>query len=147
MSGFPPPGRLSEQTSTSNPALAATWNDVMMRTETAAEPCNAMLTSRLVAVCSDPRNHCALVPAANVGLACCAAAEPFTPALVLHFALVPFNAWRLVRALRAGPPARRLPQGPIRTPVPSSRPKATTMRYPAFDARNAIPTIRLTVRH
>ena len=29
---------------------------------------------------------------------------------------------------------------------PSSRPKAMTMLYPAFDARNAIPTIRLSPR-
>ena len=118
----------------------------MMHTETAAELRHPTLTSRLMATCGDQRTHCALVLAANVGLVSCAAAEPFTLALVLHLVLVPLNAWRLVRALRARPSVHRSPQVPIRSPDSSTKPKATTMRFPAFDARNAIPTIRLSPR-
>jgi hypothetical protein len=118
----------------------------MMHSETAVETRSATLTTRLAAVCRDPRHHCALVLAANAGLVVCGATEPLTPALVLHLMLLPFNAWRLVHALRTGSPTRRLPATTRKADVPAFRLQAAAMRCPAFDASRTIQTIRLSPR-
>jgi hypothetical protein len=118
----------------------------MTQTKTAAKPRNAPLTIRLAMACRDPRHHCALVLAVNAGLVACGATEPFTPALVLHLMLLPFNAWRLVHALRTGSPTRRLPAATRKADVPALRLQAAAMRCPAFDASRTIQTIRLSPR-
>jgi hypothetical protein len=118
----------------------------MMHTETAAETRSATLTTRLGAVCRDPRHHCALVLAANAGLVACGATEPLTPALVLHLILLPFNAWRLANALRAAASTRRLPAATFKADVLASRARAAAMRAPAFDASGTQATIRLSAR-
>jgi hypothetical protein len=146
VSGFPAPGRPSEQANTQNPALATTWTEAMMHTEVAPNSRHATLTSRLVAVCRDPRNHCALVLAANAGLVACGAAEPFTLSLALHLMLLPFNGWRLAQALRAGPSSRRLPVATLKADVPALRLQAAAPRCPAFHASRTIQTIRLSPR-
>jgi hypothetical protein len=119
----------------------------MMHSETVAQPrSSATLTLRLASACRDPRHHCALVLAANAGLVACGAAEPFTPALVLHLVLLPFNVWRLAQALRAGPSSRRLAVSTLKADVPALRLQAAAMRSPAFDASRTIQTIRLSPR-
>ena len=111
---------------------------------------NPALTARLSAACRDPRHHCALVLATNAGLVACGATEPFTAALALHLMLLPFNAWRLLNALRTGSSARR-PARPLASEtamadVVAARQRAESMRCPAFDAMAAMQTVRLSPR-
>jgi hypothetical protein len=134
------------QARTQNQALATTRSKAMTHTEAAADSRNAALAARLAAACGDPRHHCALVLAANAAVVACGASEPCTPALVLHLLLLPFNTWRLARALGARRPARPMPVAPSRAREAAGSPQAATMRHPEFDARNFITTVRLSPR-
>jgi hypothetical protein len=118
----------------------------MTHTTADRETRNPALIARLAAACRDPRHHCALVLAVNAGLVACGVAEPFTPALALHFLLLPFNAWRLLNALRTGSPARRLPPATPGSDERLARARAASMRCPSFDARATMTTIRLSPR-
>ncbi len=118
----------------------------MTHTSTRRKASNPAMTMRLAAACSDPRHHRALVLAANAGLVACAAAEPFTPSLALHLALLPINAWRLLSALRQGSPSVPAADESRRTDVAIARMKAESMRSPAYDARVTLQTVRLEPR-
>jgi hypothetical protein len=118
----------------------------MTYTTTDRQVSTPALTARLATACRDPRHHCALVLAVNAGLVACAAAEPFTAALALHLVLLPFNAWRLVHALRAGSSARLLATTTARADVVAARHKAESMRCPVFDAMAPMQTVRLSPR-
>jgi hypothetical protein len=126
--------------------MATSRSNAIMHSETAAETRSATLTVRLPSACRDPRHHCGLVLATNAGLVACGTAEPFTLPLALHLMLLPFNAWRLPQALRAGPSSRRLPVATLLADVPALRLQAAAMRCPAFDASRTIQTIRLSPR-
>lgn len=84
-------------------------------THTTTDSPDSSLMMRLAAACRDPRNHCALVLAANAGLVACGATGPFTPALALHLVWLPLNAWRLWNALRTGASARQQATWPSRS--------------------------------
>ena len=92
---------------------------------------------RLLALCRDPRHHCAVVLAVNAGLAVCAAAEPFAPTLLLHLALLPVNAWRLLRACHAS--AAPAP----RAGVQALQRQAEAHRCARAAARGTLQTVRL----
>jgi hypothetical protein len=92
---------------------------------------------QLVALCRDPRHHCALVLAVNAGLALCAAAEPFAPTLLLHLALLPVNTWRLLRACRTAAAAAP------RDGVEALQRRAAEIRCAPATARGSLKTVRL----
>lgn len=122
----------------------------MNHTTTDRQRHTAALAIRLAAACRDPRHHCALVLAANAGLVVCAAAEPFTPALALHLALLPINAWRLLQALRAGPSSRPPSNRTTATRQPmeavSESRNANSPWRPGFQALATAQTVRLPPR-
>lgn len=121
-----------------------------MNTRADSQDNTPTLTMRVAAACRDPRHHCALVLAVNSGLVACAAAEPFSAALALHLMLLPFNAWRLLHALRSGAAAQRATRpvaGASCTPtVVAVRQRAESMRAPAFESMAAMQTVRLSPR-
>ena len=118
----------------------------MTYTTTDRQVSTSALTARLAAACRDPRHHCALVLAVNAGLVACAAAEPFTAALALHLVLLPFNAWRLLHALRTGSSPRPLAASTVRADMLATRQRVESMRFPAFDAMATMQTVRLNPR-
>lgn len=109
----------------------------MTHTYTAAEPRNASLTARLAAACRDPRHHCAVVLVVNAGLAACAASEPFALTLMLHLALLPVNAWRLLRACRVSVPVA--PRGGVQ----ALQHHAEAILLASSARRGALQTVRL----
>ena len=118
----------------------------MTHTTTDRQSPMSAMTMRLVAACRDTRHHCALVLAANTGLVACGAAEPFTAALALHLVLLPFNAWRLLLALRAGRTSHTLLAATKRGDTMATRQRVASMRCPAFDATATMQTVRLCPR-
>lgn len=92
---------------------------------------------QLLNLCRDPRHHCAVVLAVNAGLAACAASEPFALTLLLHLALLPVNAWRLLRACRFVVPAAR------RGGVQALQRHAEAIRFASNARRDADQTVRL----
>ena len=121
-----------------------------MPTTTDRRASTPALTARLSAACRDPRHHCALVLAANAGLVACGAAEPFTAALALHLVLLPFNAWRLLNALRTDSseprPARHPRAATVRPAVVATHQRAASKQCPEFDAMATVQTVRLSNR-
>ena len=114
-------------------------------TTTARQARPPALTTRLAAMCRDPRSYCALVLAANAGLVACAAAEPFTAALLLHLVLLPFNAWRLLLALRAGRSTRALVVATMTADAMAARQRVES-RGSTCDVGATTPTVRLSPR-
>ena len=108
--------------------------------------CNRFLPMRWLAAGCDPRHHCALALAVNAGLVACGAVEPFTPALALHLVLLPFNAWRLVHALRAAPAARPSTLATPKGGVAVTQERARSLRCAAFDPMATMQTVRLDAR-
>jgi hypothetical protein len=76
----------------------------------------------------------------NAGLVACGSAEPFT---ALHLVLLPFNAWRLLRALRTAASSRPLAAATVKAGVVVAQRKAESTRWSAFDA---MQTARLNPR-
>ncbi len=118
----------------------------MTHTTTDRQSPLSTLMMRLAAACRDTRHHCALVLAVNTGLVACGAAEPFTVALALHLVLLPFNAWRLLLALRAGRSSHTLLAATKRGDTMATRQRVASMRCPAFDATATMQTVRLSPR-
>lgn len=118
----------------------------MTHTTTDRQSPLSTLVMRLAAACRDTRHHCALVLAVNTGLVACGAAEPFTAALALHLVLLPFNAWRLLLALRAGRPSHALAAAMKREDTMATRQRVESMRYSAFNATATMQTVRLSPR-
>ena len=98
----------------------------------------------------DQRPHCTLVLVVNAGLVACAAAEPFTWALGLHLVLLPFNAWRLLRALRtdgsARSPTQRLAAKREPSNLVTTRPTGRLMLGTTFPEMAMARTVRLPAR-
>lgn len=123
----------------------------MTNTTTDRQVSTPALKARLAAACRDPRHHCALVLAANAGLVACGAAEPCTAALALHLVLLPFNAWRLLPALRTGSSAI-LSARPLaavaaaRAGRVATRQTVESMRCARFDEMATLQTVRLNPR-
>lgn len=101
---------------------------------------------RAVDLCCDARQHCALVLVANVGLVACGMYEPLSPAVVLHAVLLPVNGWRLLRALRAGPPSAVRAAAAARDEVAPLQQRAAAMRWQRDMPTSLMQTVRLPPR-
>lgn len=104
------------------------------------------LAVRMAAACRDPCYQSALVLAANAGLVACGVVEPFTPTLALHLGLLPFNAWRLLQALRADCLKAQTNAPAMKADVAATRQKATALRSPVYDRYATMQTVRLAPR-